>query len=97
MVGRYVPYVMTTESLTADDLTRTDEFTLDESVDMLLNAADSARASSRSDVWAVVRCDTEDFHDVLSAAVSASGVVVHNADRAEGGVSIALEKFADEL
>ena len=88
---------MTTENLTADDLTRTDEFTLDESVDILTSAADSARESSRSDVWAVVRCDTDDFHAVLSAAVDASGVVVHNADRADGGVSIALEKFADEL
>ena len=88
---------MTDATLTADDLTRTDEFTLDESVDALVDAAESAREMSRSDVWAVVHVDTNEFGDVLSAAVNRTDVVVHKADRKDGAVSIVLEKFADEL
>jgi len=85
------------EALTADDLTRADEYTLDEAVDFMVNSADSARVMTHADVWAVVHVDTDEFGDVLSTAVDTSDVVVHNADRSKGAVSIALEKFADEL
>jgi len=84
------------EALTADDLTRDDEITLDEAVDFITDI-DSARNSTRSEVWAVIHVDTEEFDEALSTAVSQPGVVVHKAVRTDGAISIALQKFADEL
>ena len=78
------------------EITRTDEFALEEAVDSLTRI-NSARHVSGSDVWAVIHVDTDEFGDVLGKAVSNRDVVVRNADRSDGAISIALEKFDEYL
>ncbi len=78
------------------ELTHMDEFELEEAVEGV-ERVDSARCVTQADVWAVFHVDTDEFAETLQAAMNQPDVVVHKAERKEGALSIALEKFADCL
>lgn len=78
------------------DVTRQDKYDLEDAADLLTRGTNTAYVVSKSDVWAVITCG-DDYDSILGAAVANRDVVVHKADRADGKISIALEKYADEL
>ena len=79
------------------EITRTDEFALDEAVDRITAGRGATYCVSKKDgVWAVITCSGT-FSETLAAAVEDRDVLVRNADRDDGKVSIALEKFNEYL
>jgi len=79
------------------EITRTDEFTLDEAIDRITANRDATYCVSKKDgVWAVITCSGT-FGETLAAAVEDRDVLVRNADRDDGKVSVALKKFNDYL
>ena len=79
------------------NITHEDEYTLDNATDLLTRGTNTAYVVSQTDgVWAVITCG-DDYDTILGAAASNPDLVVHKADRQDGQISVALEKYADDL
>jgi len=61
-----------------------------------ITEATGAYVTGASDVWAVLTC-MNDYDTVVGMAASLPGVVIHKADRSQNSVSVAMDKYADEL
>lgn len=85
-----------TEASTEPELTRTDEFALEEAVEQITQLPNT-KQDTVGKVWATFRTDPEEVGAVCETAFKNRDVVMWKADRKEGRVSIALEKFADHL
>lgn len=82
---------------TEPNVTHEDKYTLDNATDLLTRGSNTTYVVSQVDgVWAVITCG-DDYDTVLGAAVGHSELVVHKADRQDGQISVALQKYADEL
>jgi len=78
------------------EVTRTDEFELREAVDQITELPNT-REGTVGKVWATFHTEPEEVSAVCEVAFKNRDIVMWNADRNDGKVSIALEKFKDEL
>ena len=89
---------MEAQQATTDEpeVTRTDSFELDEAVDQICELPNTRKVTVGK-VWATFHTEPEEVGAVCEVAFKNRDVVMWKADRKEGRVSIALEKFADYL
>ena len=95
----YAPVGVSMEANQTTDepsVTRTDEFELNEAVDQI-SELPNTRVGTKGKVWATFHTDSEEVPAVCEIAFKNRDVVMWNAKRKEGRVSIALKKFEDEL
>ena len=78
------------------EVTRTDEFALTEAVEQITELPNTQEGTVGK-VWATFHTDPEEVGAVCEMAFKNRDVVMWKADRKEGNVSIALEKFTDYL
>ncbi|AFH21558.1 hypothetical protein OSG_eHP4_00080 [environmental Halophage eHP-4] len=85
------------EAFTQDDLTREDTFGLEKAVQKI-SELPGVTHTGTDDVWATFRCEDQTNYNAVFETVAKNGdVVVYHAEYSDKFVSIALEKFADEL
>lgn len=84
------------DNSTEPEVTRTDEFELNEAVEQITELPNT-REGTVGKVWATFHTDPEEVGAVCEMAFKNRDVVMWKADRKEGRVSIALEKFTDYL
>jgi len=78
------------------EISRTNEFTLEEAVGNITELPNT-RKGTVGKVWATFHTDPEEVSAVCETAFKTRGIVMWKADRKDGHVSIALEKFAEYL